>query len=59
MIPDIELDECIEMLKVWSLNAIRMKEVTDDFEYVLIAHKYNQILKHLMAYQELKKEQTE
>lgn len=54
MIPDIELDECIEMVTAWLSEAINRKEVTGDFDYVIIAHRYKEILRHLKDYRELK-----
>ena len=54
MIPDIELDECISMVTAWFDDAVKMQKVTDDFEYVLIAHRYKEIIRHLKAYRELK-----
>ena len=54
MIPDINLDECIEILRFWIRNAMESKKETGDFNYVIAAHTYNEILKHLKAYKELK-----
>lgn len=54
MIPDISLDECIEILRFWIRDAMKSKKETGDFEYVIAAHTFNEILKHLKAYKELK-----
>ena len=59
MLPDIELDECISMVSNWYEDAIRRYEETDDFEYVIIAHQYKEILRHLEAYRELIRKEQE
>ena len=59
MLPDIELDECITMVSNWFEAAIRRYEETDDFEYVINAHQYKEILRHLEAYRELIRKEQE
>lgn len=53
MIPDIPLDECIMMLEMWIDTAHNKYIQTGDFEYILFAHRYNQISKYLKEYQRL------
>lgn len=53
MIPDIDLDECISIVEVWSENAFKKQKETGNFEIVLIAHIYNEICRHLNNYKKL------
>lgn len=53
MIPDISLDECIMMLDMLRDTAHNKYIQTGNFEYILCAHKYSQISKHLKEYQRL------
>ena len=54
MIPDIGLEECIGMVSQWFDNAMRMHEATGNFQYIITAHEYKEIVRHLKAYKELK-----
>ena len=57
MIPDIELDDCIIMVQNWFNQAIA--KAPKDFEYVIIAHQYKEILRHLEEYRKkLEREKT-
>ena len=54
MIPDIELDECISMVSVWFNNAMDEYKSSSNFEYLLLAHRYKEIGRHLKDYKEMK-----
>lgn len=53
MIPDITVDECIDLVSIWFENAIAKYKIFNDFEYLLLAHKYKEILRHLKNYKEI------
>lgn len=59
MIPDIELDECISMVSAWFNNAMTEYKRSSNFEYLLLAHKYKKIVRHLKDYKELKEKSDE
>ena len=59
MIPDIELDECISMVSAWFNNAMREYKSSSNFEYLLIAHRYKEIGRHLKDYKEMKEKSNE
>ena len=59
MIPDIELDACIEMVTDWSKLAGKKKELTGNSEYIILAHKFDEIVRHLNNYKKLKESLNE
>lgn len=54
MIPDIDLDECISIVEGWRENANKKLKETGNFEFVIIAHTYKEIYRHLNDYKKLK-----
>lgn len=58
MIPDIELDECIEMVTAWLKNANDWYKKTGDFQFVIEAHRFKEIVRHLKDYKELKEKEN-
>lgn len=59
MIPDIELDECINMVSAWFNNAMDMYRSSSNFEYLLMAHRYKEIGRYLEDYKEMKEKSNE
>lgn len=59
MIPDITVNECISMVSTWFNNAMAEYKSSSNFEYLLLAHKYKEIVRHLKDYKELKEKSDE